>query len=446
MRQQKNDTRIGKQKRQGWDWISGEEYKKALCMLHTYVFEADFVSNTFYSAKDNWEDIFDDMPSNYEELYERAYERCHLDDRRRIEETFSKEALQQAWNRGEKKCSLECRLQIKGVYTWFYCAVILYGDDRGQLKGVIGCGRDRNTRKEKEALIYHQATHDDSTNIWNWRAGAEILEDYMALEVTSQAAFVLIRIMDFKEINDEYGYMIGEQILKKVAHILEEMIPEEAYLIRYKGGAFVLFMEIDNTEQIRQLLNQIQYRVLESLNVQTVDGEIKVKIIMGISLYPKHGKTTYRLLECANYAVHSIQCKCQAHHSYALYDRVMEVKEQQRQVLREEDVLRWEDIDDIVYVSDPITHELYYVNKVGREYFGMNQCDYQGRKCYEVFQGRPSPCSFCKKGQLKEGESILWEHQNEKLNCKFLVRDKLIKRGGKLLHVELAIDISNKEN
>src|SRR5699024_1909870 len=133
--------------------------------------------------------------------------------------------------------------------------------------------------------------------------------DYMALEVTSQAAFVLIRIMDFKEINDEYGYMIGEQILKKVAHILEEMIPEEAYLIRYKGGAFVLFMEIDNTEQIRQLLNQIQYRVLESLNVQTVDGEIKVKIIMGISLYPKHGKTTYRLLECANYAVHSIQCK-----------------------------------------------------------------------------------------------------------------------------------------
>lgn len=444
MIQKENNTRKGKQTKQGWDWISGEEYKKALCILHTYVFEADFVKNTFYSAKDNWKDIFGYIPNNYEELYERACERCHPEDRERVKEVFSKEELNRAWNRGEKKCSLECRIKIEGIYKWFYCAVILYGDARGHLKGVIGCGRDRNVRKEREAMIHHQATHDELTDTWNWRAGSEILEDYMELETTSQAAFVLIRIIDFKKLNDEYGYLTGEQILKRVVDIIETMMPEESYLIRYSGGEFVLFMEIDNTEQVRQLLNRMQERIIETLKIQTDNGEIHVRIMMGISLYPKHGKTTYRLLECANYAMHAVQCN--QRYLYALYDRIMEGGEEQRQVIREEDLLRWEEMEDIVYVSNPITHEIYYVNKVGRECFGIEQCDYQGRKCYEVFQGRPSPCPFCRKGQLKEGETVLWEHQNEKLNRKFLVRDRLIRRGGRLLHVELAIDISEKQN
>ena len=61
-------------------------------------------------------------------------------------------------------------------------------------------------------------------------------------------------------------------------------------------------------------------------------------------------------------------------------------------------------------------------------------------------QGKPSPCSFCKKCQLEEGETILWEHTNEKLNRRFLVRDRLFRRNGQLIHVELAIDISERKD
>lgn len=444
MIQQEIYTRQGKQAKQGWDWISEEEYKKALCILHTYVFEADFVKNTFYSAKDNWEEMFGQIPKNYEELYEKLCERCHPEDRENVRLTFSKEELNRVWNRGEQKCSLECRIQIQGTYKWFYCAVILYGDVRGHLKGVIGCGRDRNTRKEEEAIIRHQATHDELTDIWNWRAGSEILEDYMELEMTSQAAFVLIRIVQFKKINDEYGYAIGNQILKEAVALIESVMPEESCLIRYSGGEFILFMEIDNTEQIRQLLERIQSKILESLNIQTINGNMQIKIAMGVSLYPKHGKTTERLLECANYALHTV--KSDNRRNYALYDRMMEVEKEKKIVVTKEDLVKWEEAEDIVYMSNPVTHEIYYVNRVGRECFGIEQGNYQNRKCYEVFQGRPTPCPFCKKGQLKEGDSILWKHKNEKLNREFLIRDRLFRRDGRLLHVEIAIDMSKKEN
>ena len=442
---EKQYTMKEQQIKTGWNWISEEEYKKALCVLYHYVFEADFLNDTFYSAKDDWKELFgEELPRSYEELYERACKKCHPDDRERVCRIFSIPELNRAWNRGEKKCSVECRIKIKGDYKWFHCTVILFGDKRGHLRGVIGCGRDRNTRKEEEVSMRYQATHDALTDTWNWRAGSEILEDYMELEMASQAAFVLIHIEKFKELNDEYGYLMGEQILKQVVAVLQPLIPEESYLIRYSGEEFILFLEIDNAEQIRQLLNQMQESMLVKLKIDTINGRIPIKTIMGVSLYPKHGKTTERLLECANYAMRTVNSDLR--NRYALYDRSMEVKVEEHQLLREEDRIRWENLEDIVYISDPITHELYYVNKIGRKYFGIDHTGYQGRKCYEVMQGKPSPCSFCKKCQLEEGETILWEHTNEKLNRRFLVRDRLFRRNGQLIHVELAIDISERKD
>ena len=119
---------------------------------------------------------------------------------------------------------------------------------------------------------------------------------------------------------------------------------------------------------------------------------------------------------------------------------------EKKPIVRQEDLAQWEEAEDIVYMSNPVTHELYYVNRVGREAFGLGNEDYQGRKCYEVLQGRPEPCPFCKKCQLeKRQESIVWEHTNEKIHRRFLVKDRLIMRDGRQIHVEQAIDISNKE-
>lgn len=105
-----------------------------------------------------------------------------------------------------------------------------------------------------------------------------------------------------------------------------------------------------------------------------------------------------------------------------------------------------DDLDDIIYVSDPITYDLYYVNKMGKECVGIQGDNYEGLKCYKVLQGLDQPCEFCTNKLLKREEFYVWEHTNTHLNRHFIVKDKLIDWNDKPARMEYAIDITYKEN
>lgn len=101
-----------------------------------------------------------------------------------------------------------------------------------------------------------------------------------------------------------------------------------------------------------------------------------------------------------------------------------------------------EGMDDVVYVSDVETFELYYLNPAGRRLTGMY--DYKGRKCYEVLQGQSSPCEFCTNHCLRMDQFHVWENENPYLNRHFILKDKLILWCGKMARLEIAIDITEK--
>lgn len=102
-----------------------------------------------------------------------------------------------------------------------------------------------------------------------------------------------------------------------------------------------------------------------------------------------------------------------------------------------------EALDEIVYVSDLVTYELYYLNPAGRRLTGVH--DYKGRKCYKVLQGKDDPCDFCTNGCLKKGSFHIWERDNQVLKRHFILKDKLIPWHGKLARLELAVDITDRE-
>ncbi len=105
----------------------------------------------------------------------------------------------------------------------------------------------------------------------------------------------------------------------------------------------------------------------------------------------------------------------------------------------------FEDLDEIVYVSDVETHELVYMNHHLRDALGYgSHTEYVGKKCYEVLQGSPVPCSFCTNEQLKMGEFVSWIHKNPILNKRFLVKDSLIQDGGRNYRIEIAIDADSE--
>ena len=104
-----------------------------------------------------------------------------------------------------------------------------------------------------------------------------------------------------------------------------------------------------------------------------------------------------------------------------------------------------DEIDQIIYIADMDTYELLFVNRVGRQIIGCGT-DYYGKKCFEVLQGLPSVCSFCKNNCLsKGGETCCWDHFNEKLGRYFQLQDRQICYKGRRARIETAIDVTERE-
>jgi len=103
-------------------------------------------------------------------------------------------------------------------------------------------------------------------------------------------------------------------------------------------------------------------------------------------------------------------------------------------------------IDEVIYVADPETYEVLFVNKKIEGMFGKHII---GRKCYAVFQNLTKPCPFCTNKHIfgkNLGRTYTWEFQNQRNQQWYKCIDKAIKwNGGKHVRYEMAIDITNQK-
>ena len=102
----------------------------------------------------------------------------------------------------------------------------------------------------------------------------------------------------------------------------------------------------------------------------------------------------------------------------------------------------FDSINEVIYVTDPITYEIIFINKYFREILGR---DPMGEMCYKAFQGLSSPCDFCTNYIILKdmGNPYQWEYYNPTLNKTFMITDRIIKwPDNRDVRFEIAIDIT----
>jgi PAS domain S-box-containing protein len=102
-------------------------------------------------------------------------------------------------------------------------------------------------------------------------------------------------------------------------------------------------------------------------------------------------------------------------------------------------------INQVVYVTDPKTYEILYVNDAVKNAFEKHLV---GSLCYREFQGMESPCDFCTNEIiLKEKyKPYQWEYHNPILKRDYLLTDRIIKwPDGRDVRFEIAIDITKRK-
>jgi PAS domain S-box-containing protein len=102
----------------------------------------------------------------------------------------------------------------------------------------------------------------------------------------------------------------------------------------------------------------------------------------------------------------------------------------------------FDSIDEAIYVADPDTYELLYVNSAIQTIFGAGIV---GQKCHQVFQGLDKPCEFCTNPMIfgeNLGKPYVWQFQNQIDGRWYRCIDKAIRwSNGRMVRFEMAIDI-----
>lgn len=101
-------------------------------------------------------------------------------------------------------------------------------------------------------------------------------------------------------------------------------------------------------------------------------------------------------------------------------------------------------LSELVYLSDPDTYRLLYLNHPGKELYGVDAAD-GTHLCYEVLQGLSAPCPFCTNTRLTEDNFLEWHQTNPITKRHYLLRDKLVTWEGRPARLEIAIDITDLE-
>ncbi len=115
-------------------------------------------------------------------------------------------------------------------------------------------------------------------------------------------------------------------------------------------------------------------------------------------------------------------------------------------LLRRESMLALLDgMEDFIYVSDPTTYEVLFVNRRLRAALGR---DPVGGQCYKEFQNLDSPCDFCTNSIIlaNEGKPHCWDYYNPKLDRHFQITDRIIPwTEGREARFEIAHDITRRK-
>ena len=130
---------------------------------------------------------------------------------------------------------------------------------------------------EKKIMI--QSRTDELTQIGNRYA----LFDYFEAESKDDKIVALFDIDDFKNINDKYGHVTGDFILKRVAELATENL-KDSFVCRYGGEEFVVVFNSDNFDAVIEELETFRKNI-EKETFEFENAKINLTITIGISQY-----------------------------------------------------------------------------------------------------------------------------------------------------------------
>lgn len=153
-----------------------------------------------------------------------------------------------------------------------------------------------------------QVRTDDMTGLSNRRGLYAYLESLLPLPESQQLGLLLVDLDRFKQINDQFGHMVGDEVLCSVAEVVRDAARSNDLAARLGGDEFALICHVATPRELRLRAEQILQGVrrLGFVELGQPDLFITVSIGGGICEYIDGWSVWYSDMDRALYSVKAI--------------------------------------------------------------------------------------------------------------------------------------------
>ncbi len=169
--------------------------------------------------------------------------------------------------------------------------------------GALVIIEDVTKQAKLEKQLRYQASHDSLTNLGNRHDFEESIENYIikAVKHNLPGAVIFIDLDRFKPVNDIAGHAAGDELLKRVAGILQRSIRNRDIVARIGGDEFAILLADCPLQVAEKIAERIRKSVYEMIFVY--EGQsFKIGISAGISCIDRQNNKLSHIINAADNA------------------------------------------------------------------------------------------------------------------------------------------------
>ncbi|MEO4051884.1 GGDEF domain-containing protein [Solibacillus sp. CAU 1738] len=114
------------------------------------------------------------------------------------------------------------------------------------------------------------ATFDPLTGVNNRTSYLSYIEGLLKRKKNGYVGLLVLDLDNFKQVNDQYGHIKGDEILVEMANILMDTVKKEGFVVRFGGDEFAIVVENATVEKMKEISNEVIASVHHKKNSENV--------------------------------------------------------------------------------------------------------------------------------------------------------------------------------
>lgn len=257
------------------DMMLDSEYRRLLDYMYDFVIEYRINDNALTYSKNKYRELFH-KEANFVNMDQWFWDMCSnfvvKQDVEKMDMFRGNDIRKRLKN---KDYMFETDIRIKrdrDEIVWLKLNFALVpNENETSIEKTFILMKDYSDEMAEKMTNIMYARMDPLTNIWNRRYAEELIAKKVASK--GSGVFAIFDIDHFKSVNDVYGHLTGDELLKEICHIVSERITEDDVFGRLGGDEFVLYLANDDGYGLQRFTD-----IFESMRFQYSEDNIVMDI------------------------------------------------------------------------------------------------------------------------------------------------------------------------